>query len=191
MLGTLLRLVGVDLQRQIANLRAQAEDFKDRTSHEVRRQVADAGITIGFAVLGLFFVLLTVVVGLAALYLWAETKYGPFAGLGMVGLATAILAAAMLAVVVARSHRAAPIGPRAAPFVPPPAAVRRYTPAAPYASLVDSVTSPLVDRTAAVTHEALDAAAEMVRKSPREAVLTTLAVAAVVGIFIGRRRRSG
>jgi hypothetical protein len=188
MLATLLRLVGIDLQRQLAHLRAQAEDFKNRTTLEVQHKVADTSITIGIAFVGLFFVLLTVVVALVALYLWVDMQRGPFAALAAVGLATGIMAALTFAIVAARSPRPLPKRPIASPVRPAPAALANYPSAVSGASLLEGVTSKLADRTAAAAHEALDSAAEMVRKSPREAIIGTLAVAAVIGVVIGRRR---
>lgn len=187
MLGALLRLVGIDLQRQVANLRAQAEDFKHRSVAEIQRQVADTSITIGFAVVGLAFGLMTVIAGLAALYLWVGLQKGPFAALAAVGLTTAALAGLMLVIVVARGDGSVPVRAKVVPLTSPPPHLRRSS-AVPADSFVDAVTYNLADRTAAATHEALDSAAEIVRRSPREVILATVAVAAVVGIFVGRRR---
>ena len=188
MLATLLRLVGVDLQAQLAHLRAQAEHFKRRTTHEIQHKVAETSITIGFAFVGLFFAMLTAVVALAALYLWVETPRGPFVALGAVGLATVIMAAVAFTIAAARSHRQTPKRATATPIRPLPAAPLLRPSSVSGVSLLDGVTSKLAERTAAATHEALDSAAEVVRKSPREAIVGTLAVAAVIGIVIGRRR---
>jgi hypothetical protein len=108
MLATLLRLVGVDLRLQLSHLLAQAEAFKSRTTREIQQKVAEASLTIGIAFAGLFFVMLTVVVALVALYLWVEIHRGPFAALAVVGLATVIMAAVAFAIVAARNPRQTP-----------------------------------------------------------------------------------
>ena len=190
MLATLLRLVGVDLRLQLAHLRAQAEAFKSRTTHEIQQKVAEASLTIGIAFAGLFFVMLTVVVALVALYLWVEIHRGPFAALAAVGLATVIMAAVAFAIVAVRSPGRTPKLAIAAPMRSPPAAPLLHPSSVSGVSLLDGVTSKLTERTAAAAHEALDSAAEMVRKSPREAIIGTLAVAAVIGLVIGRRRNA-
>ena len=190
-MDTLLRFVGVDLQHQLARLRAQAEDFKNRTIDEVKHQVAQTGITIGLAVAGAIFVLWTVVIGLIALYLWVEMWHGPFVALGVVGLTTAIAAALLFAVAASRGGsrpvRAARVRAVEAESIAP--AVTRDIPVPPNVSLVDALTHQLTSRATSAANEALDSAAELVRKGPREAILAALAVAAVIGIVVGRRRR--
>ncbi|CAN0202668.1 unnamed protein product, partial [Phaeothamnion confervicola] len=125
------------------------------------------------------------IAGLLALYLWVAMQEGPFVGLGVVALTTAALAAILFTVAATRGGK--PKRPRV--HVAPAVVTAEPVPAPPpHASLMDTVTHNLTHRTAAATNEALDSAAEIVRKGPREAVLATLAVAVVVGLFIGRRR---
>jgi hypothetical protein len=63
--------------------------------------------------------------------------------------------------------------------------------AAPYVG-VDArsagLTRQLSDRATAAANQALDQAADIVRKGRRESILATLAVTAVIGIVIGRLR---
>jgi hypothetical protein len=197
MVATVLKLVGFDLQRQLARLKAQAEDFKDRTTDEIKHKAVNAGLAIGFAFAGLVFVVLTIVAGLIALYLWVEMQHGRFAGLGAVALTTMLLAACLFILAATRGSKekkrekpAARVTQDAGLAVSPAAESLASSPVAipPHGSFVDAITQDLTDRTAAAANEALDTAAGIVRKSPREAILAALAVAVVAGVVVGRRR---
>jgi hypothetical protein len=200
MIDALLRLVGVDLQRQLAQLRAKAEDFKDRTTDEMKRQAADAGLTMGLAFVGVIFAMWTVLAGLIALYLWVAEQKDPFVALGAVGLVTAVLAALLFTIVSMRGSRPDTKQTRPIDFAASAAATPAFSaetnPAfaaaalPPNASILDVFAHTLTDRTAAATGEVLDSAADIVRRGPREAMLVTLAVAALVGVMLGRRRKA-
>ena len=212
MVATVLKLVGFDLQRQLARLKAEAEDFKERTADDIKQKAVDAGLKVALAFAGLVFVVLAVVAGLIALYLYVEMKRGAFAGLGAVALISAVSAGVMFIVAATwgKTHKPkARSVPEPVAMSPAEAAVAagptRVTPTAssatpaasygsgpsvamPNASFMDTLTKDLTDRTAAAANEALETAAGMVRKSPPEAILAAMAVAVVAGIFIGRRR---
>jgi ElaB/YqjD/DUF883 family membrane-anchored ribosome-binding protein len=200
MVATVLKLVGFDLQRQLARLKAQAEDFKDRTTDELKHKAVDAGLMIGLALAGLVFVVLTVIAGLIALYLWVEMERGRFAGLGAVALATAVLAALLFALAATRGKgKSANRLAQPKPVLGAPAAVssdsdafasssRPISSGAPGASLIDDITQDLTRQAKTVANDALESAADAVRKSPREAILAALAVAVVAGVVVGRRR---
>ena len=207
MIDTLLKFVGVDLQSHLANLRSQIEDVKRRAIHEARRQAADTSLTIGLAFVSLIFMLLTVIVGLVALYMWVASARGAYAGLAAVGGATAIMAAVFA--IVARTRRPLPPQP-----LPQPAAASRRADAqaadAPRPTIAqarsaatsapplfrparrklffEAVTRNIAHRAAAASDEALDSATEIVRNGSPGAIVATLGVAAVVGLLIGRHR---
>jgi hypothetical protein len=191
MVSALLRLVGFDLSLQLARLRAQAEDFKNRATHQVKEEVKQTGITVGLMTAGGILLFLTFLVGLAALFLWVDLQHGPFIALGVVALVTAIIAGALFTIAAARQRR--PQKPRAYVSPPPsePAHARpvyaTMTPPPANASFVDTLAHHVTHRAAAATEETVDAAAEIVRSGSREAVLATLAVAALVGLVIGRQ----
>jgi ElaB/YqjD/DUF883 family membrane-anchored ribosome-binding protein len=63
-------------------------------------------------------------------------------------------------------------------MVPPPP---------PGASLLDIVTHRVTSKAAAASDEAVTAAVEVVRSGSRSALFGTIAVAALVGLVIGRR----
>jgi len=203
MIATLLKFVGVDLQSHLANLRSQIEDVKTRAIHEAKRQAADTSLTIGLAFASLIFMLLTVIVGLVALYLWVAAAKGPYAGLLAVGGATAALAAVFA--VVARTRRplppqplrpatnAAPIRAASPPLppisqaVPPRPPFPAFSASSPSA-FFDALTGNIAHRAAAASDEALDSATEIVRNGSRGAIVATLGAAALIGLLIGRHR---
>ena len=203
MIDTLLKFVGVDLQSHLASLRSQVEDVKRRAIHEAKRQAADTSLTIGLAFVSLIFMLLTVIVGLVALYTWVAAARGPYAGLLAVGVATAALAAVFA--IVARTRRPLPPQPlQPAAAVAPILAVRSPQPSTSQAvpprpsfpafsvsspgAFIDAVTGNFAHRAAAASDEALDSATEIVRNGSRGAIVATLGVAALVGLLIGRHR---
>jgi hypothetical protein len=196
MLQALLRLLGVDLNRKIAEIRAQVEGLKTGVMHQVGEQIRETGLTAGFVLVGAIAALLTFMVVLAALYLWVNIYQGPFAALGVVGLVTAVLAALMFALAFRRGKRkptAAPVylNPAASPPSSPSAPVLLSSvlpPPPPNASFVDVLTHRFSTRMAAAGDEAIDAAVHVMRTSSRPALFGTLAAVALVGVLIGRRR---
>jgi hypothetical protein len=214
MFPTVLKLVGFDLQRQLARLKAEAEDFKDRTSDDIKQKAVDAGLKVALAFTGLVFLVLAAVTGLIALYLYVEMVRGPFAGLGAVALASVVSAGVMFMVASAwgKSHNKPPrrVVPEPVVSISPSEATlatgpTRVTPTAssdrpvttyasgpsvamPAATIIETITKDLTDRTSAAASEVLDTAAGIVRKSPPEAILAAMAVAVVAGIFVGRQR---
>jgi hypothetical protein len=196
MLDTVMRLAGFDLQRQIARLRAQAEDFKDRAIDDVKHKIADVGLTIGLAFGGLILSLFTLIAVLIAFYLWVAKDHGPFVALGVVALSTGILAILLFTIAASRGGKAAPKrAPRvdnaasAASDAPRSSASAAHASAASpsHVSMYDSLAETLADKTF-VPRATVDSAVEIVRTGPREAVLATLAAAVVVGLVMGRRR---
>lgn len=181
MVATIFRLVGIDLQRQFARLKLEAEEFKQRTTDEIRSTVASIGITIGLVVVALFLLALTVVVGLVALYLWVAQSNGAFAGLAVVGTVTLVAAALLFTIAVNRGRR------KRSP--PTPDHQGMAAPAANSGTLMaDRLKQQLTESAAGTASAALDSVADAIRKSPRNAVFATLAAAALVGIILGRRR---
>ncbi len=182
MFGLLLRHAGLDLQRQFAGLKAQAEDLKDRAIGEVRGQIVSLGVTAGLAAAGAVFALLTLAAGMAALYVWIAERHGPLAALGAVAGVNAAAALVLFAAAAMRSRpgRTRPVRPR-----PQPQAVVSSRPSD---SLLSAAARNASDRAVAATDQALDAAAERLRTGSRGTVLATLVVAGAIGVILGRRR---
>ena len=196
MLQALLRLLGVELNRKITEVRGQVEEAKARVIQQVGEQIRQTGLTAGLLVVGAIAALLTFIVALAGLYLWVAMYQGPFAALGVVGLVTASLAALMFALAFRRGNRkpaAAPLYLKPAASPPPspttPALLSAVLPPPPpNASFFDVLTHRFSTRVAAAGDEAIDAAVHVMRTSSRSALFGTLVVVALVGVLIGRRR---
>ena len=195
MLQAALRLLGVDLNRKIADIRAQVEELKAGVLHQVTEQAKETGLTVGFVLIGAIAALLTFIVVLAALYLWVEMYQGPFAALGVVGLVTALLAALMFGLAFRRGKRkpaAAPVYLPAASPPPLPSTPSLLSavlpPPPPNASVFDVLTHRFSTRVAVAGDEAIDAAVHAMRTSSRPALFGTLAAVVLVGVLIGRRR---
>jgi hypothetical protein len=203
MLRFLLRLLGVDLDYQIAEIRAQIEQFRARTTRELAEQAKKTGLTIGFAAVGGIAAIATFVIVLVALYRWADLYGGPFAGLAAVGMVTGLLAAVMFVLAFWRGPRnpasagvdggraaapAPPQGPTPRPR-PPSALLAAALPSLPSnASVVDVLKHRVSTHVAGAGDEAVDAAVHLMRTGSRSVLFGTLAVVALVGVLLGRRR---
>jgi hypothetical protein len=196
MLDTLLRVVGVDLQAQIAQVKAHLEAFKDQTEDEVRQEVKEAGVMAGLAFAAIAALAGTCVVALMALYMWVDMQKGPFIALAAVGSLTTLSAAILFAVTMARANRkttvrpAAVVPPRPA-MATPRAALNASTlmqPPSANASMFEVITHRMTTRAAGATDEAIDAASELVGNGSRGTLIGTLVVTVLVGLMIGRQR---
>jgi hypothetical protein len=200
MLRGVVRLLGVDLARKLSEVRAQLEEFRARATGQVTEQIKQTSLTVGFALVGSIAAVATFIIVLVALYRWVDMYGGPFAALAAVGAVTAILTAVMFALAFGRqSHkpaRAAVDPPRAAvrpspsplpetaPIVPSAA----LAPLPPNAPLLDVLSHRISTRVAGASDEAIDAVAQIMRTGSKSALFGTLAVVAILGIFLGRRR---
>jgi hypothetical protein len=192
MLPELMRLLGVDLNLKFAEIRAQAEDFRATTIRAVAGQVRETSLMVGFAVIGAIAALATLVIVLIALYRWVEMYHGPFAALAAMGVVMALLAGVMFMLAFARRGRkcASAAAHRPPPPSPPPSqpALSAVPPSLPSgASLFDILTHRFSTRLAGASDDAIDAAVHIMRTGSRSALFGTLAVAALVGVLIGRR----
>jgi hypothetical protein len=196
MLQALFRLLGVDLNRKLAEVRGHIDELKRSAISQATEQVKETGLTVGLLLIGAIAALLTLIVVLAALYLWVDTYQGPFVALAVVGVVTASLAALMFVLAFRRARRksvAAPLYLNPAASPPPsassPVLLSAALPPPPAnASFFDALTHRFSTRVAAASDEALDAAVHAMRTSSRPALFGTLAVVALVGVLIGRRR---
>jgi hypothetical protein len=201
MLRLVLRLLGVDLDYKLAEIRAQVEEFKERTTHQVTEQVKATGLVVGFAFVGAVAAIATFIIVLVALYRWVELYKGPFAALTAVGVVLALLAAVMFVLAFGRSSRkpaSSVVDRRPAVSAPPspptpqpmPAALSpALPPLSPNASLFDVLTHRFSTRVAGASDEAIDAAVHVMRTGSKSALFGTLAVVALVGVLLGRRYR--
>jgi len=192
MLQALLRLLGVDLNRKLAEVRGHIDELKRSAISQATEQVKETGITVGFILGGAIAALFTLIIALAALYVWVDMHEGPLVAFAVIGLVTALLAALMFALAFLRRKRGpAPAAVYRAPAASPPAApllMSVLPPPPANASFFDRLTHRFTTRVATAGDEALDAAVQSMRTSSRPALFGTLAVVALVGVLIGRRR---
>ena len=92
MLATLLKLLGIDLEQQVSQLKMHVEEITGRTSSRIERQVQELSIKLGFALAGLIAALTTVAIALTGIFIWVDRQHGPLVGLAVVGVITAVLA---------------------------------------------------------------------------------------------------
>jgi hypothetical protein len=198
MLQVLLRLLGVDLNQKLAEIRGQFDELKRSAISQATEQAKETGLTVGFILLGAVAALFTFIIALAALYVWVDMHEGPLAALGAVGSVTALLAALMFALAFGRGRgRPAPAPVYRAPAASPPSSPSTpvllsavLPPPPPNASFFNHLTHRFTTRMAAASDDAIDAAVHVMRTSSRSALFGTLAVVTLVGVLIGRRRRS-
>ena len=197
MLEAIFRLLGVDFSQKLAEIHGQIDELKRSAIHQVTEQVKETGITVGFILGGAIAALFTFVIALAALYVWVDMHEGPLAACGAVGLVTALLAALMFVLALQRGKRrpaSAPAPVYRAPAASPPSPAAApvlmsvLPPPPPNASFFDHLTHRFTTRVATAGDEALDTAVHVMRTSSRPALFGTLAVVALVGVLIGRRR---
>jgi len=196
MLEALLRLLGVDLNQKLAEIRGQFDELKRSAISQATAQAKETGLTVGLILLGGVAALLTFIIALAALYVWVDMREGPLVALGTVGLVTALSAALLFALAFWRGRRKPPLAPEyRAPAASPPSPSApallsaMLPPPAPDASFFDHLTRRFTTRVAAASDEAIDAAVHVMRTSSRSALFGTLAVVTLVGVLIGRHRR--
>ena len=192
MLQALLRLLGVDLDRKLAEVRGHIDELKRSAISQATEQIKETGLTVGLLLGGAIAALFTLIIALAALYVWIDMHEGPLVAFAVIGLVTALLAALMFALAFLRRKRgAAPAAVYSAPAASPPAApllMSVLPPPPANASFFDRLTHRFTTRVATAGDEALNAAVHAMRTSSRPALFGTLAVVALVGVLIGRRR---
>jgi hypothetical protein len=210
MLGSVLQLLGVDLERKITELKghfhAAVDDATARLRQGVSEGLRETGIALIFALCGAVAATATAGFALAALFIWVDRDNGPLVALAVVGCASAVLAGLMFTLAAARGRRRPVVTPAFRPPVaaPPPVAASpmpraeaarptglssMMPPPPSSASLLDILTHRVAHRAAAASDEAIDTATELVRGGSRGALLATLTVAGLVGVIIGRRTK--
>jgi hypothetical protein len=172
MIDAVKSAVGMALQGQVTRLVGLADSYKRRTLAEVKQQTVSAGITLALVVVGLAFLLIGVMIGLAALFYWVALWHGTLAGLGAAGGAAMFLAILLIGLAAWRPKRSSSSIPSAVSSHYPTTAMSHFDAGA----------------TVALGKKSVDAAAGIMREGSREAVIATLAATVVIGMLIGRRR---
>jgi len=200
MLREVLHFLGVDLDRKLADIRSQIAEFRVRTTHQITEQIKAASLTAGFALIGAAASIATFIIVLVALYRWVDLYDGPFAALAAVGAVTALLSTVMFVLALGRrpGKSVSTIDDRKIAGAPPSrstaskprsGALSGALPGLPpNATFLDCLMHRFSTRVAGAGDEALDAAADLMRTGSRSVLFGTLAVVALVGVVIGRRR---
>lgn len=209
MLQLALRAMGFDLDREgsrlIARARGQLEALSARTVHDLKssaRQVTESTILM---TVGAVFAVATVGLAMALLYIFLNQRYGTYVALGAIGAIAAVLAAIVLALGCLRARQvdapmAEPVVPLSAvdePYAapaPPPVRTSAYLttlipPPAPGAPLTEILLHQAKTRGAEAADEAIGQAERVIREGSRPALVTTLALTALVGLYFGRQKR--
>ena len=166
MVAALLGAVRADIDRQIGWAKG-----------EVKRQArytALVGILGGVAALA---TLGAVVVGLIALHSWLAMQIGPFVAHGLIGGGLLLLASLVLALAFILRR--------------PELVARPPLQVAQPAALLGTLRQGSYDKVFAGGEQTLKLATDTLRDGSRSALLGALAIAAMVGLIVGRRLSSG
>jgi hypothetical protein len=163
MFASLFGAVQADIDRQV-----------NWAKGEARRRVRYTARTAIFAGVGILAVIGAAIVGLIALHTWLAAQWTPLIAHGMIG--GGLLLLALILFLAAAAGRPPRLAPR------PPLQFAR--PAAALGALAAGTRANTVSR----AQEGLKLASETVQQGSRSSLLGTLALAAVVGFIISRKR---
>ncbi len=207
MLQQAMRALGFDFDREVAKLIARGRDqiaaVGARTVFDMKaamREVAQSAILL---TAGIVFAAAAVGLASAALFLVVDQRYGTFAALGAIGGIAAVLAGGLLYAACQRAPRTgeAPLEEVVAPAAieepyiePPPVRPSAYLstlipPPPPGAPLTEILLHQAKTRGAEAADEAIGQAEQVIRAGSRPALVTTLALTALVGLYFGRQKR--
>lgn len=203
MFAMLFRLAGIDLDTRIARIKQDLDDFAGRKTHQVKHELADIGISAALVFAGGVAMMGACAVLLLALYVWIDWYNGPLVALAAIGLILAVAAAILLAIAAFRG-KSPPTFATTRPTAVPTAMPASLTAETPLPklnlasvmppltgnSLLDQLSHRVSMHAAGATDDALSAATTLVSKGSRSAVLGTIALTAVIGVVIGRYRKS-
>jgi hypothetical protein len=162
MFGKLVDLVRADFDRQIGWVKG-----------EIKRQGRYAALTAALVAAAALSTLGAVVVGCIALYSWLEMRYGPFVAFAVLGGGFAVLAFMLFVLAFAR-HR---------PRVRHAPALQSTRPA----TLINSLKQAGYGDAVAAGEQVSKMATDNLRHGSRQSLFGTLAVAALIGVIVGRR----
>lgn len=209
MLQQALRAMGFDLDREASKLIARAKDqfeaLNARTIRDLKsytRHLAESAMLLAA---GIAFCVIAAGLGMTLLFLYLDQRYGTYVALGAIGGISAVLAAMLLYAAFQRASRedaaetepVTPAAPIAEPLIeptPPPVRPSAYLatlipPPPPGAPLTEILLHQAKTRGAEAADEAIGQAENVIRNGSRPALVTTLALTALVGLYFGRQKR--
>jgi hypothetical protein len=164
MFAPLIGAVRADIDRQIS-----------WAKEEVRRQTRHALLITVLLVVAALAAFGATVVGLIAIYMWLAQQHGPFVALAMVGGGLLLLAVVLLLLALIRRR--------------PRLAARPPLQMAQPAALLGTLGQDSYGNAAAGGEQAFRFANEALREGSRSTLLSTLALAVVLGLIAGRTLR--
>jgi hypothetical protein len=200
MLTAIMRLFGIDLEQKVHLLKGHLHDAVEETSSRFRGEVQALVRFVMFTGLGAVGLVAAIGIAAAALFVWLDREDGPLVALAAIGGICAAFAIVMFVLAMTRRRtRKAPAHPGKAPAPQQPATQPMVgdrarpasiplsiAPLAENASLVDRLTHRFGQQAIAASDEAVERAEKLLREGSRGTLLTTLALAAIVGVVIGR-----
>jgi hypothetical protein len=116
-----LKLAGIDVNGKIAELKADLEFKAQQASEYASFKARNLALIASLFLCASIFLLFALIVGLVALYHWAELRYGPYTGLGLVAGTLLILAALCVGTALSYTNsRPAELALRRTVFSSPP-----------------------------------------------------------------------
>jgi hypothetical protein len=173
MLGILARLLEFNVGRRLVSA---GLNFKQQITLQIRHTTQ----TIVLALAGGLAALLTLGIGLIALYLWLAREFGPFVALGVLGLITGVTAFVLLAVAFLRGGP----GQRSSSSSSLRPALSRVSSSARAA---DTGLDRLAQQAAAAGERVVGTTQDVFQEGSRKTVVGLLIVAGVLGLIVGRR----
>jgi hypothetical protein len=164
------------LERLFAAARADVEDQIGWATAQAKGQARHAIYLAVLAVLALASLIGAISVGLVGLHAWLTALYGPLVAYLVLGCG--LLALALVLLLAMRLSRIPKLAPPPSPRLAQPAKLM-------------SVASPFNPDTVAAAGEAANAVAAGLTSGSRSTILGALALAALTGLIVGRRLRSG
>ena len=164
MLGAFVDLIRADVDRQIAWLKAEA-----------KRQARYGALTAALAAAAALSALAAVVVGCIALYWWLAMRHGPHVAFAVLGGGFALLALLLSVLMFARRRSK----------LPPPPTLQSVRPA----TLIDTLKQTGYGDAVTAGEQISRIANDNLRHGSRESLFGTLALAALVGLVVGRGLR--
>ena len=174
MFGVLARLLQFNVGRRLLSA---GLDLKQ----QITRQVKHTTQTIVLALAGGLAALVTLGIGTIALYLWLERDYGPFVALGIIGLATGVIALVLLSIAFLRGGPSQSSSSR--PSSSRPSLQRTGSPARAAETGLDH----LAQRATVAGEQVVGTAQNLFEHGSRKSVIGLLVVAGVLGLIVGRR----
>ncbi len=109
MLLKLLKLFGLDVAAEIEAAKTSLERRAERAADRIRRIAEGAAVIAALGVLATITAIMTLTVGLIALYRLVAQAYGDYAGLGADAAILVVMTAALAAVIFAKAQRLASV----------------------------------------------------------------------------------